>query len=496
MSDFPLYGKVRRNTLFKAEFPTLPNLKIRPTTANLQQRQYFHDILTLEYTGVANINVENINTGIPVKFTWTQGSRQKTWYGYVAYVSKLSAAQSKKPVIIRCVGSSFVLKKRSQKVYKNKTIPEVAALIAKEHGLKFLGENHTRRFQQLSLSGQSQWEWLHKNAARIGYAMYVNETSLVFKSIDTLLGEFLADVPLFQFWSEAIPRTNYQLDRTLDSFTVLKGEYIEDGSPTRTTKSVNGVDPVTGKPFGETASPKGTGKPLRSKINDVIFQGFSTDEVANSKLAAKLAAKGAAELARFNLPAKAVGQGDPRAFPYRVVYLDGVSREFNGHWLIKEITHMFRFGGDYAVTMQLATDGLKENSRGSDQTTVISSSTTSTSFTSSSLFGAASSTRFRGNSGTRGLTRNGVGTIDISRILNQSGSFALPTSFTGGVDMSLLVDTAPKYGKSKETTNLRINQPFLTNVNSQGFRRTPSLWRSTSPSSSSVLSANLGRKCS
>ena len=478
MSDFPLYGKVRRSTLFKAEFPTLPNLKIRPTTASLQQRQYFHDILTLEYTGVSNLNVENINTGIPVKFTWTQGNRQKVWYGYVAYVSKLSAAQSKKPVVIRCVGSSFVLKRRSQKVYKNKTIPEVAALIAKEHGLKFLGENHTRRFQQLSISGETQWEWLHKNAARIGYAMYINETSLVFKSIDTLLDEFLADVPLYQFWSEAIPRTNYQLDRTMDSFTVLKGEYIEDGSPSRITKSVNGVDPVTGKPFGETFSPKDAGKPLRTKIGDVIFKGFNTEEVANSKLAAKLAARGAAELARFNLPAKVVGQGDPRVFPYRMLYLDGVSREFNGHWLVKEVTHMFRFGGDYAVTMQIATDGVKENVRGSNQQ--------SSAATSSRLSGAAS----------RPLSRRGAGTIDINRILNKKGSFALSSSFTGGVDMSVLVDTAPKYGIPKETTTLRVNQPFLTNVNTQGFVRTPSIWRSTSPSSSSVLSANLGRKCS
>lgn len=486
MSDFPVTGKVRRSTSIKAEFPTLPTFKIRPTTASLQQRQYFHDILTLEYSGIANISVETINTGVPVKFTWTQGNRQKIWYGYVAYVSRLSAAQSNKPIVVRCVGSSFVLKKRSQKVYKNKTIPEVAALIAKEHGLKFLGENHTRRFDQLSLSGQSQWEWLHKNAARIGYAMYVTDTSLVFKPIDTLLDEFLADVPVFQFWSEGIPRTYYQLDRTLDSFSVQKGEFIEDGSPTRVTKSVNGVDPVTGVPFGETFSPKDAGKPLRSKVSDVIFQGFNTDEVANSKLAAKLASRGSAELARFNLPAKVVGQGDPRVFPYRMIYIDGINREFNGHWLVREVTHMFRYGGDYAVTMQIATDGVKENTRSSTQKTTTSSSSTS---------GRTRSVR-SSTSSSRQLTRRGVGVIDVSRILKKDGAFTLSSSFTGGIDMSILVDTAPKYGRPKETTTLKISQPYLTNVNDQGFTRTPTTWRSTSPSSSSVLNANLGRKCS
>lgn len=474
MADFELTGKPRRSTVFTAEFPTIATFKIKPTRATLHQEQYVHDILTLEYDGVSKASVETINTGIPVKFIWTQGNRRKLWYGYVAYVSKETAAQKNKPITIRCVGSSFVLKKRTNTVYKDKTIPEVAALIAKEHGLKFVGENHQRRFSQLSLAGKSQWEWLHENAARIGFAMFIDETSLVFKPIDSLLDEFTADVPLFQFWSEALPRTEYVLDRTLDSFSVLKGEYIEDGSETRTTKTVAGVDPVTGISFSESTSPDETGAPIRTQLSDVLFDGFKTEEVAENRLAAKLASKGAAELARFNLPAKAVGQGDPRVFPYKLIYVDGIDKEFNGHWLVREVTHMFRFGGDYIATFSLASDGVKENVR----------------------------TNRRRNSRTsvsqqrRTLNRKGVGTIDTSRLLAGNNSFELSPSFVGGVDLAVATSTAPRFGRPKETTALVSKRPVLTDVNNQGFKRTPTLWRSSSPSSSSISSANLGRKCS
>jgi hypothetical protein len=483
MLDFDITGKIRRSTLYNVEFPTLPTLKLRPTTATLQQKQYFHDILTLEYEGITNASVETINTGIPVKFTWSQGSREKVWYGYVAYVSRLSASQKKRPITIRCVGASFVLKKKVAKTYKKKTVPEVAALIAKEHGLKFVGENHSRRFAQLSIAGQSQWEWLHQNAARIGYAMYVTETSLVFKPVDVLLDEFLADTPLYQFWSDNFPRLDYQLDRTLDSFSVLKGEFLEDGSPQRTNKIVGGVDPITSRSFSERTSPKETGVPLRTQISDVLFDGFASEEVANSKLAAKLASKGAAELARFNLPAKIVGQGDPRVFPYRMIYIDGINREFNGHWLVREITHQFKFGGDYGVTMEVATDGVKDNARGTRNPRSRTSQV--------STFGKGPNSGAR-----RRLSRRGVGTLDVSKLLGRNGAFAISSSFTGAVDLSAVVDTAPRYSKPKENTKLVAKSPYLTSVNTQGFNRTPTLWRNTAPSSSSISSANLGRKCS
>lgn len=491
MFNEALTGKVRRSTLFRVEFPTISTFKVVPTRATLQQKQYFHDILTLEYEGINNSNVENINTGLPVKFVWTQGNRQKSWYGYVAYVSKLSAAQKKQPIVIRCVGASFVLKKQVSKTYKNKTIPEVAALIAKEHGLKFVGENHSRRFAQLSIAKQSQWQWLHENAARIGYAMYVNETSLVFKPIDSIFKQFLADVPLFQFWGDSVPRNLYQLDRTLDSFTVLKGEYLEDGSESRTSKVVAGVDPITNRAFNETTSPKAIGAPIRSQLSDVLFTGYRSDEVANSRLAAQLASRGAAELARFNLPAKLVGQGDPRVFPYRLISVDGVNREFNGHWLVKEITHMFAFGGDYSVVMGVATDGTKENARTSPRGNAgpLSNSVLG----SPSVLNGGRSPVSRQQ---RVLNRSGVGLVDVSKVLDSAGSFALPPSFTGGVDLAAAAITAPRYGAPKETSSLVVKQPFLTNVNAQGFNRTPSVWQNASPSSTSVISANLGRKCS
>jgi phage protein D len=445
-------GKHRRATSFRVEFPTIPSLKVRPKIASLIQKQKNHDILVLEYASTSQKTYGLLKTGVPVKFSWRQGSRKMEWVGYVTSASKKSSVQKLAPMKIVCVGASFVLKQRKTKTYVNKTVTEVAAKIAKENNLRFVGEPDSRRFSQLTISGHSQWEWLHEQANRIGYAMYIQGTSLIFRPIDSLLNEQSTNVPLFQLWDPSYPRTMTNLDRTLDSLEVISGENNEDGSPSRAIKQTGGVDPVRGTSFTYKKSPSKSGRSIRTNVSDSLFDEVTSSQVVHSKSDSRYASSGAAQLARFNITAVAFGQGDPRIGPYRLIQVEGSGAETDGQWIVKEAVHKFGFGGTYNVELKIATDGAGQNSRK-----------------------------------TRDTSRN---TINVNSLLTKSRDSFGVNGNNSSINLAEEMNSAGSWNSTlnpKETIGARlvVKKPLLNKVNNQGFLRTPALWQTKTPSSSS-----------
>lgn len=463
MSNPQAAGKYRRGTQFRVVYPTLPTIKAQPLEVLLFQQQKKHDILTIEYKSTSLKNARLLKTGVPVKFSWKQGSRKMEWIGYVSSVERKSGAHKAVPMKVYCHGASFVLKQRKTKTYKNKTIPEVAARIAKQNKLKFVGDTHSRRFAQLSISGQTQWQWLHEQANRIGFAMYVQGTTLYFKSLDNLLDKQSSDAPIFQMWERNVPVNLDQLDRTLDYLEVMTGENIEDESPNRTKKQVGGVNPITGKSFTAKTSPKDSGKAIRKSLSDALFDEFNSEQVANTKNDAKNASKGAAELARFNLPAKAYGQGDPRVSPYRLIYVEGSGKQTDGHWVVRKVIHKFNFRGSYSVEMSVATDGTDENVKNPK----------------------------------RNSEKTIVGTVNIPQLMSKAQAFSANGD---SLSVNLAVEQgAGGYGKwsldsfVSGTSRLSVASPILNQINNQGFERTPSVWQTVSPTATSAGGST--RKC-
>ena len=453
MSSVAPVGKHRRGTLYQVVFPTLPSLKVQPRIAMLKQKQQSHDILVLEYPSSSLKNSKVLKTGVPVKLTWKQGNRKTEWLGYVNSVSRLTSVEKSQPMKIYCVGSSFVLKQRKTKTYKNKTVTEVAKQIAKQNNLRFVGEPHSRRFNQLVISGHSQWKWLHEQASRIGYVMYTQGTDLVFRPIDKLLDEQTTNAPLFQLWDPAIPRSFTQLDRTLDSLELLVGENIEDEYGSRASKQTGGVDPVKGTSFTNKQSPSKIGKSLRTKVGDALFDEFNSEQVVHKKNDSRYASRGAAELARFNIPAKVFGQGDPRLRPYQLVQIEGSGSETDGHWLVREVTHKFGYGGYYNIEMIVSTDGTGKNVRKTP-------SSTSTS------------------------------TINVDSILANKSSVNL------GVELNRTGNWHSAGNPSETSTSkLVVKRPFLVNVNNQGYSRTPSIWQTKVPTAVPTKKARKCRAC-
>jgi phage protein D len=356
-------GSYRRGTEYSVSYPTLPSLTStlpKPQSIVITQKQYSHDVAVLEFPVLNQQAMSNLKTGVPVSFTWTKDGNTGTWVGYVAFVSSELSATPRKRLEIHCIGSSFPLKTKKTRVFKNKTIPQVAEILAKEHGFKFVGEPNPRVFSQLTISGQSYWEWLQEQAKRIGYAMLVEGMTLVFRPIDKLIDHSVSNTPVLAYFSNDIPTDTLMADRTLDYFKVLNGEYIEGGE-LRNTKTVGGVDPVTGRVLSSSKSPKTVGTNVRTSANDVFFQEHKTGQVVHDATSAAVAAEGAAHMARFSTPATVKCQGDPRIKPYAPVYVTGVSDNLDGYWITTNVKHIMTIAGEYQLEMTVASDGLGNN---------------------------------------------------------------------------------------------------------------------------------------
>lgn len=421
-----LVGKNVRGTSYKITFPTLPGRPVQPSLVQLRQTQGEHEMLTLEFRSTIPSWLTTLKTGIPVKFEWYQGKQSNTWLGYVSYISKEASAQKHQPMIIRCIGASFVLKQSEQRVFKNKTIQEVARILATENGLAFSGDTvpNQARYDQLVITGQSYWEWLQTHAERIGCAAYVSGTTLYLKRITSLLDQGSTDVPLLQLWDTSIPAFAVGVERTLSYFKVLNGEYVESETNVRSQKLSGGVDPVTGRASYASATPKKDATGLRKVTSDVLFNEAVTNRVAHGAVMTRSIAEGAAFLSQFSIPAKAIGQGDPRIKPYFPVYVDGTGAESDGYWMVKDALHEFHISGEYKVTLRLLTDGLGANR--------------------SSMY--------------RQATTSGAGTVNLKQAL-----------ITGTTQLS----TSPV-----KTSKLTKKTAIIKQGN-QGFSRTPTLWKTT-----------------
>jgi phage protein D len=344
-------------------YPTAPSVQealIKPSAITLIQKQGHHDVAILEFSVENESALTVLKTNMPISFKWTKNGYSKEWVGYISSVSAEHSPTPRKRMQIHCIGSAFSLKARKPRIFTNKTIPQVVEALVKEAGLAFNGDSHPRVFPQISIAGQSYWEWIREQAKRIGYAVHVDGTTVYFKRLDSMIDTFSKDTALLSYFANEFPTDVLLHDRTLDYFKFHNGEYIE-GSELRNNKSVGGVDPVTGKIISASKKASAAGKRSRKVVNETFFEEQRTDQVVHDTVSATTAAEGSAHNARFVTPAKVKCQGDARIRPYAPVYVNGISEQVDGHWIVLQATHYMTIGGEYQIEMDVATDGSGKN---------------------------------------------------------------------------------------------------------------------------------------
>lgn len=349
--------KYRRSTEYSVSFPTLPSLSLTPSRAELIQKPYHHDVLILEFFQTSEKWFEIVKTGVPVQFRWKQGQYEGLWIGYVSFVNKKVAGQIKEPMEVHCVGSTFPLKERTTKVFQNTSIVKAVESIVTDFGFKFIGEDNGVIFDQLTIAGHSYWEWIQEQAKRIGYGVVVDKMLFYFRPLDKLIDQQITSVPVLSMLGKEQGINKQFLDRTLDYFKVINGEHVESSGELRTIKNVGGVDPYDSSKIFHSGSPATVGQNLKQYVNDVLFSEVLSKQVANNDRQAELLADGAAQSARFNMPAIIKCQGDPRIKPFAPIVVENTGSLTDGFWISREVTHKFARIGEYQIEMKAYIDG-------------------------------------------------------------------------------------------------------------------------------------------
>lgn len=360
-------GKSRRITRYRLEFPTMPSLQATPSMIDIYQEQYHHDVAVIFFRRTPETLFRDLPTGLPVKITIHQHRTKKEWVGYVTHTDKKVQGSLEHPMSIHCVGASYPLKETATRTFTQMTIPEVAGIIAKEFGLQIIADSHPVRFPQLTMAGHSYWEWLVEQAKKIGFSVRVDGTTLYFEKFDRAVGRGSSSAPLLFFNGTYLPPRSRHIDRTLHMFHVLKGDNIETGMVKRATKVIAGIDPVLGSKESNSVAPSAVGDALRSSPADVLFAEYRTDQVAQSASTAAELAKGAASMARFNIPAKVKCIGDLRIGPFVPIQVAGTGEKTDGLWIGQKIRHNIRQNGEYDIEATILTDGTGQNNAASSR---------------------------------------------------------------------------------------------------------------------------------
>jgi len=214
-----MYTPIERNLYWGVEFPKTPRFKKTIAQATLTQSEASHDILILIFKGVFDKNRDAIiQKGDPVKFTWGTGAHREVFVGFIELIEKNSTID-RNSIKVVCINNSSVLRVPSKKVYKNVTADRVARICAYETGLAASVEPHPFIHGNLSQSGQTHWQLLGHLAKKTGYALRVENKTLIFKPRHKIIKDKLENAPVFyRFYTFPSGAKGMQ---TILSFTAL-----------------------------------------------------------------------------------------------------------------------------------------------------------------------------------------------------------------------------------------------------------------------------------
>ena len=226
----------RYGTNFQIIFPDFPTFKQKPQWFRLTQEQGKQDVIEISYASFDDHFQSAFKTGVMFKVMWATEYAKGEWVGYVYNGDNTTQATISRNVMLRGVGASFPLKEGGNKIWKNKTAPEIIQDICKQYKLKAVVDKSNVRFGMQSLVGTTKWEKIQELANRIGFQAHVSGTTLYFQRIDRLIDQFMSVIPVMSYSDGSVDSETMVAAQTLDHFTAKLGDLSETGANRKTDK--------------------------------------------------------------------------------------------------------------------------------------------------------------------------------------------------------------------------------------------------------------------
>lgn len=183
---------------WKVEFPKNPNFELMLVGAELRQSVEEHEILFLHFKGKPYVDNSTLVSGDLVKFTYTTDKVPTLFYGYIDSIDTEDTIDMNNTNVL-CVGSSYLLKNTNQRILKNVTADQVVSKIAKENGMTAVTQRHPRVRKSIVQAGQSDWQLLRRLAKQTGFALRVENTTIIFVSKNKIYNKRKSSAPYFRY---------------------------------------------------------------------------------------------------------------------------------------------------------------------------------------------------------------------------------------------------------------------------------------------------------
>jgi phage protein D len=289
-------------------------------------------------------------SGLPIRATWGQQPYRGTFLGYVDKVltpsSMVGNEVHQRVMDVTCVGATFWMKDASRHVYAGHTADEVAKDVANRFGLACVADKHDFVWETLPVAGSSWWKFLVDLAKKIGYTLFVIDTTLYFIDRRKTSGHVRAP-------------QRYRLTRRPTEYrdVLLFRPRVSAGGGVNAQPGdhvVRGLDAMTGDPITVRS-----GTVARFGTTQVYTPQFerSVDSSAASLAEAKMHASAAESAGLFTTIADMSVRGNPQLRAGGVIDLvvDEASTIYRGTWYILDAWHNV-LSTQYTTNLVIGTD--------------------------------------------------------------------------------------------------------------------------------------------
>ena len=299
-------------------------------SANLHQKRYHHELLTLNFKDWG-LEYDVIRPGFPVQATIYGNNEKRDFYGYIHHINvNRTPGNNFSEVVV--IGASFAMKQQQQAIYKNVTADDVIKQIAAKYNFAVYAVNHPRVYPQVAQAGHSDWEIMVRLAKQCGYTLRTQNTELYFQPIMQDFTKYRSEAPKFEMRQANDPQGS-----SIYSFKPIIGESIQYEDATKAAVAIGGVDIINKAPISLTQQIRSA--KTRTKTQIEFFDRFATEVVATDSAVAGYEAEAAENRNYFPYRATVEVIGHPNLRPDMPVFLDGISEPYSGYWVVLEAVH-------------------------------------------------------------------------------------------------------------------------------------------------------------
>ncbi|CAB4152712.1 hypothetical protein UFOVP621_24 [uncultured Caudovirales phage] len=241
-SEVGVAGATERPISFKIIYPKTPQFHMFEAFVELVQAEASHDMLSITYKGALQRHVPKRGTrripikNDPVKFTWTDGKRSRTFVGYIHTIENNTTAGNVFTKIV-CISVSSKLKATNKGVYKNLTADKIVNKIAKKFKFKVTASPSIKKYTSLSQSGKTYWQILRQLANDTGFALRAENATITFEDKDKIIEKKKGTAPTFVHYDMAPMGMAHK--QTLMSFTSLVSRNSPETSQSDSSVSID-----------------------------------------------------------------------------------------------------------------------------------------------------------------------------------------------------------------------------------------------------------------